>query len=110
MKSTQSLPRRGNVYTIVLTMSKYIATVIKTGNSYALRVPIDVVRSEDLKLGEKVAIGGIYKNRPQDQDKIAALVKELQTLPATPGSLKSIKDPVVWQREMRTDRSLPGRD
>ncbi len=29
---------------------------------------------------------------------------------ATSGAVADIKDPVAWQREMRQDRRLPGRD
>jgi hypothetical protein len=37
-------------------MSKYKATVIKTGNSYALRVPKKYVEDAHLNLGQKVTI------------------------------------------------------
>ncbi|HEX4774338.1 MAG TPA: AbrB/MazE/SpoVT family DNA-binding domain-containing protein [Candidatus Saccharimonadales bacterium] len=91
-------------------MSNYIATVFKSGNSYALRLRKEMVDAERLKLGDKVEIGNLTKRKQQDREKIRALLMKLQTLPANPGSLKSIKDPVAWQREIRKDRPLPGRD
>ena len=51
------LDSTNHVSTIVVTMSKYIATVIKTGNSYALRVPKAYIDDAKLKLGEKVGLG-----------------------------------------------------
>jgi antitoxin component of MazEF toxin-antitoxin module len=90
-------------------MSKYIVTVIKTGNSYALRVPKAYVVDGRLNLGEKTAIALPTPNRPQDRVKIQSLLEELQTI-ERPGGLKNIKDPIAWQREMRQDRPLPGRD
>lgn len=88
-------------------MSKYIATVIKTGNSYALRVPKAYVDSGDLKLGQKVQLD---EPRLADQtfnrEAFVAAMKEVQKL----NPYRDIKDPVAWQREIRRDRPLPGRD
>jgi hypothetical protein len=39
--------------------------------------------------------------------KMADALEELAALPN--GALKSIKDPVKWQRQVRKDRPLPGR-
>ncbi len=88
-------------------MSKYIATVIKTGNSYALRVPKEYVNVKQLKLGQKVKLA----NEPTlhqgyNHDAFWQAMRELQALKP----FKSIKDPSAWQSEIREDRSLPGRD
>ena len=87
-------------------MSKYIATVIKTGNSYALRVPKAYVEDAKLSLGDKADLALPQKHKPQDRAKIQTLWKELQAFRPFLG----ISDPVAWQREIRKDRPLPGRD
>lgn len=87
-------------------MSSYTVTVIKTGNSYALRVPKKYVEDAKLKLGQKAAIGLPVPEAKQDRVKIQALFKQL----ADSGAFKHIEDPVAWQREIRKDRPLPGRD
>lgn len=87
-------------------MSNYIATVIKTGNSYALRVPKAYIENAQLSLGDKTDLPLPQKLKKQDHAKIQELWKELQALKP----FRSIKDPVAWQREIRKDRPLPGRD
>lgn len=87
-------------------MNKYTATVIKTGNSYALRVPKQYVEDAGLKLGQKAAIELPVSEFRQDRVKIQKILKELQSI----GAYKSIGDPVAWQREIRKDRPLPGRE
>ena len=87
-------------------MNKYTATVIKTGNSYALRVPKKYVEDGNLKLGQKADIQLPEVRPKQDRAKIQRLLKELQALKP----FESIKDPAAWQREIRKDRPLPGRD
>lgn len=87
-------------------MSKYTATVIKTGNSYALRVPKSYIEDAKLSMGDKADLSLPQKYKPQDRAKIQALWKELQALKP----FRSISDPVAWQREIRKDRPLPGRE
>ena len=95
------------VGTIVTTMSKYIATVIKTGNSYALRVPKAYIDDAKLVLGQKVEVREpLPLPKKQDRARIQEIIAELQKL----NPYKDIKDPVAWQREIRKDRPLPGRD
>lgn len=87
-------------------MSKYTATVIKTGNSYALRVPKKYVEDARLKLGQKADIELPTPQPNQDRNRIQQLLKELQES----GAYKDIADPIAWQRKIREDRSLPGRE
>jgi antitoxin component of MazEF toxin-antitoxin module len=94
------------VYTIVVTMNSYIVTVIKTGNSYALRVPKKYVQDAQLTLGQKTAIQLPVPEPKQNRTRIQELLRQLQAI----GAYKSIKDPVAWQQEIRKDRSLPGRE
>lgn len=86
-------------------MNRYTATVIKTGNSYALRVPKSYIDEGQLSLGDKTTLHPAQKQQPQDHQHIQQLWKELQELKP----FRSIKDPVAWQRELRKDRPLPGR-
>lgn len=86
-------------------MNSYTATVIKTGNSHALRVPKKYVEDYKLSSGDKILIDAPNKSAPQDREKIRKIIKELQAINA----LTSIKDPVRWQQDIRKDRSLPGR-
>lgn len=73
-------------------MSNYIATVIKAGNSYALRVPKKYIKDTNIKLGEKVHLAPPLKAQKQDHEKIQRLLKELQALKP----YKDIKDTVAW--------------
>lgn len=84
----------------------YTSTVIKTGNSYALRVPKQYIDDARLKLGQKATIQLPIPEVRQDRGRIQTLFKQLQEL----GAFKSMQDPAAWQREIRKDRPLPGRD
>jgi antitoxin component of MazEF toxin-antitoxin module len=80
-------------------MNKYIATVIKTGNSYALRVPKKYIDDSALTLGQKVQVGNpLIDNKVQSRDEILKAIRNLQKLDA----FNDIKDPIAWQ--------LPGRE
>jgi antitoxin component of MazEF toxin-antitoxin module len=93
------------VYTIVY-MNKYTATVIKTGNSYALRVPKRYVEDAQLKSGQKTTITLPIPEPKQNRERIQEAIRQLQEI----GAYSDIKDPVAWQREIRKDRPLPGRE
>jgi antitoxin component of MazEF toxin-antitoxin module len=87
-------------------MNKYTATVIKTGNSYALRVPKKYVEDAELVLGQKIQVSDPLPNtQSQDREAIKRAIRNLQKVHA----YSDIKDPVAWQREIRKDRPLPGR-
>ena len=86
-------------------MNTYIATVIKTGNSIALRVPKQYASVAGLTPGDKVNLPLPNKQKEQDHEKIGRLIEKLKELHA----YNSIKDPIAWQREIRQDREIPGR-
>lgn len=86
-------------------MSIYTATVIRTGNSYALRVPKKYVDDTQVEVGQKVEIGRPIRVAKQNSDTIQRILRELQEMRA----LSHIEDPVEWQRAQRQDRPLPGR-
>jgi antitoxin component of MazEF toxin-antitoxin module len=88
-------------------MSNYTATIIKTGNSYALRVPKSYIENAKLVLGQKVQIGApVALSKGYSPEAVKKAIRNLQTT----GAFHTIKDPVAWQREIRKDRPLPGRD
>ena len=88
-------------------MNKYIATVIRTGNSYALRVPKSYVDNYELILGQKIVVGNPLPNiQSQDREAIKLAIRNLQKVHA----YSDIKDPVAWQREIRKDRDFSSRD
>ena len=86
-------------------MNKYVATVIKTGNSYALRVPKRYVEDAQLKSGQKTMIALPIPEPKQNRERIQDIISQLQEI----GAYHDMKDPVAWQREVRKDRPLPGR-
>ena len=68
-------------------MSNYIATVIKTGNSYALRVPKEYIDKSKLSLGQKVQVGEpTLVPIKHDPKAIKQAIKNLQKV----GAYKSI--------------------
>jgi putative transposon-encoded protein len=79
--------RKYNIY-----MTKAIVT--KTGNSYALRVPKSYIDDNNLKLGDVV---NIEDPLIEQQKALEALVEHGEKT----GPIKSIPDPVAWQREQR---------
>lgn len=87
-------------------MRKYTAKVIKSGNSYALRISKQLVDDAQLQVGESVTLPLLQRTVDQDQDQIQNLLKELQALKP----YSEIKDPVAWQRKVREDRQQPGRE
>ena len=56
--------------------------------------------------GDKVDLALPIKDHTQDRAKIIEIIKRMQA----GNAFSSIKDPVAWQREIREDRPLPGRD
>lgn len=86
-------------------MNKYTATVIKTGNSYALRVPKKYVEDARLKSGQKAVITLPIPEPKQNRARIQEIIRQLQEA----GAYEEVADPVAWQRDARQDRPLPGR-
>lgn len=87
-------------------MNSYITTVIKTGNSYALRVPKKYVEDAQLHLGQKATITLPLPTTRQDSAKIQKILKQLRKT----NVFEYIQDPIVWQQELRKDRPLPDRN
>lgn len=75
-------------------LSMVQATVTKSGNSYALRVPKRYIDDNHLKLGDTVTI----------EEPLTLQKKALGALVAhgkKQGKLKNIANPVAWQRKQR---------
>jgi len=70
-------------------------TVTKTGNSYALRVPKRYIDENYLKIGDKV---NIEDPLAKQQEALLALINYGKKH----GPIKSIPDPVAWQRKQRS--------
>ncbi|MBU6389591.1 hypothetical protein KGQ71_03675 [Patescibacteria group bacterium] len=87
-------------------MSTYPATVIKTGNSYALRLPKRYIEDANLHLGQKVTIPLPIPKITQNRQRVQSIFRQLQELNA----YRDLTDPAAWQRELRQDRPLPGRE
>jgi hypothetical protein len=68
--------------------------ITKTGNSYAIRVPKRYIDDNNLKLGDIV---NIEEPIVKQQQALAALVSHGKKY----GPVKSIPDPVAWQRKQR---------
>lgn len=98
-------------------MNMYTATVIKSGNSYALRIPKRLAEDAHLEVGQKVDIPTPIAKATDTSEpngtRMAELFEELQRIVAADKKkgigLGMIEDPVAWQREIRQDRPLPGR-
>jgi hypothetical protein len=74
------------------------AVVTKTGNSYALRVPKGYITDNNLKLGDVV-----YVEDPLDRQNKA--LSDLMIYARRAGAVKSITDPVAWQKAQRVSTS-----
>lgn len=97
-------------------MPTYTATVIKSGNSYALRVPKRLIDATQLKIGQKVEIlePRLISNEHVDSTEFIEAMKELRKISAElkkhGQGLGMIEGSIAWQRELRKDRPLPGRE
>jgi antitoxin component of MazEF toxin-antitoxin module len=94
-----------NVHIIVTIMNRYVATVIKTGNAVALRVPKQYAAEAELVVGEKVMLPLPGKRHPQDRARIQQIVARLQEIKP----YRDIANPITWQRDLRRDRRIEGR-
>jgi antitoxin component of MazEF toxin-antitoxin module len=81
-------------------MSDYIGTVIKAGNSYAVRVPKAYLTNSKLKVGQKVQLA---KDPTSGKGNVAGAVAQLQKLADERGSMKSIRDAANWQTAIRDE-------
>ena len=83
-------------------MNNYTTTVIKTGNSYALRVPKAYINDASLKLGQKVLIPLPMRPIHQNKERIQTILRQLQSTSV----YNEIADPGRWQRQAKKRRTL----
>ena len=86
---------------------KYRATI--HGNTIEWDGEVPEVLANDASIRVDVTVVSPKpKLRKPDGKKMAAALEALSRL-TDQGGIKSIKDPVEWQRAIRKDRPLPGR-
>ena len=85
-------------------MSTTQAKIIKIGNSYGVRLPKEYMKRYNITPGSYISLPA---PKTPDYKKALAALEELSKIN---GALGKIKDPSAWQREIRKDRPLPGRD
>jgi hypothetical protein len=83
-----------------------ITAILEADADGTLHLPLPVeLRTARLKVTAIIQDVREPGERPTREDALAAL-RQLREL----GTFKEITDPVAWQREIRKDRPLPGRD
>lgn len=83
-----------------------ITAILEADADGTLHLPLPVeLRNSTLKVMATIQAVGATSERPSQEDALAALQK-LREL----GTFKEISDPVAWQRDIRKDRPLLGRD
>lgn len=89
-----------------LTMNGLTTLTLVTGSTVTIPVPAELLYRQVEVTIVPVEESGDWRDLPPNGTAVAALLQEL----ATAGGVQSIEDPVVWQREQRRDRPLPGRE
>ena len=83
-----------------------ITAILEADADGTLHLPLPLeLRKSKLKVTATIQALRDLSGLPTKEDALAAL-RKLREL----GTFKEITDPVAWQREVRKDRSLPGRD
>jgi uncharacterized protein YfaS (alpha-2-macroglobulin family) len=83
-----------------------ITAILEADADGTLHLPLPVeLRRSKLQVTATIQAVRDPSERPTKEDALAAL-RKLREL----GTFKEIADPVAWQREIRKDRPLPGRN
>jgi uncharacterized protein YfaS (alpha-2-macroglobulin family) len=83
-----------------------ITAILEADADGTLHLPLPVeLRKSKLKVTATIQAVRDPGERPTKEEALAAL-RKLREL----GTFKEIADPMSWQREIRQDRPLPGRD
>ena len=91
-------------------MRDHKAKVIKAGNSYALRISKQVAEDAQLQVGEVISLPILSKKKGYNANAFWKAASNLANDKEKTPALNSIEDVIKWQREVRQDRALPGRD
>jgi hypothetical protein len=85
---------------------KTISAILEADADGTLHLPLPVeLRKSKVRVTATVQDIRDETERPTQEDALNALRKLREF-----GTFKGISDPVAWQREIRKDRSLPGRE
>ena len=83
-----------------------ITAILEADPDGTLHLPLPAgLRKSKVQVTATLRAVGDAVDRPTQQEALAAL-RKLREL----GTFNQITDPVAWQREIRLDRPLPGRD
>lgn len=83
-----------------------ITVILEADADGTLHLPLPAeLRNSKLKVTATIEAASEESERPTRETALAAL-KRLREM----GTFNEITDPVAWQREIRKDRPLPGRD
>jgi hypothetical protein len=83
-----------------------ITAILEADADGTLHLPVPQnLRRGKVKVTATLEVASEKTDRPTQETALAAL-RQLRKL----GTFKEITDPVTWQREIRKDRPLPGRD
>lgn len=83
-----------------------ITAILEANADGTLHLPLPAeLRHGKVKVEARLEAAPEASERPTRETALAAL-RQLRAL----GTFKAITDPVAWQREIRKDRPLPGRD
>jgi hypothetical protein len=83
-----------------------ITAILEADADGTLHLPLPMeLRKSKLKVTATIQAVQDLTDRPTKEDALAAL-RKLRDL----GTFKKIADPMAWQREIRKDRPMPGRD
>ncbi len=83
-----------------------ITAILEADADGTVHLPLPAeLRNSKLKVTATIEAASEESERPTREAALAAL-KRLREM----GTFKEITDPVAWQREIRKDRPMPGRD
>lgn len=77
-----------------------------TGSTVTIPVPLEFMHRQVEVTIVPIDENGNWRNMPPNGTALARLLQRF----ADAGGVKSIEDPLAWQREQRRDRPLPGRE
>lgn len=83
-----------------------VGIVVKIGNSQGIRITRKQLDQIGVNVGDSVKVELLGKR--YDYTRALKALEELSKMDNNP--FHDIKDPVAWQREIRKDRPLPGRE
>jgi hypothetical protein len=84
-----------------------ITAILEPDTDGTLHLPLPLeLRSGKVRVEAKLEPAPCESSEPERQKRLASIMNRIRTR----NPFKRIKDPVAWQREMREDVKLPGRD